>query len=69
MTSTYFVFLKIVSTGKPSLVQPTLYKIDVDALKRDLTKFEANYPEGVSRIWAQWLHNVDKLLELPVDWD
>ena len=57
---------KTIPTGKPSLVQPTLNKIDVEALKRDLKKFEENYPVRVSRAWAQWLQDIDKLLELPI---
>ena len=61
---------KTISTGKPSLVQPTLNKIDVEALKRDLKKFEENYPVRVSRAWAQWLQDInDKLLELPNHWE
>ena len=54
---------------KPSLVQPTLDKVEVDALKRDLKRFEENYPARVSRAWAQWVQDADKLLELPVNWD
>ena len=50
-------------------MQPTINKIDVEALKRDLKKFEDNYPIGVSRAWAQWLQDVDKLLELPLSWE
>ena len=54
--------------GKPGLVQPTLHKIDAATLKRDLKTFEDNYPARVSRVWAQWLQDLDRLLELPVDW-
>lgn len=50
-------------------MQPTLNKIDVEALKRDLKKFEENYPVRVSRAWAQWLQDIDKLLELPNHWE
>lgn len=46
-------------------MQPTLNKIDVEALRRDLKKFEEHYPVRVSRAWAQWLQDIDKLLELP----
>ena len=60
---------KTIPTGKPSLVQPTLNKIDVEALKRDLKKIEENYPVRVSRAWAQWLQDIDKLLELPNHWE
>ena len=51
-------------------MQPTLNKIDVEALKRDLKKTEERYPVRVSRVWAQWLQDIDKLLELPnhVQW-
>ena len=60
---------KTIPTGKPNLVQPTLNKIDVGALKRDRKKFEENYPVRVSRAWAQWLQDIDKLLELPNHWE
>ena len=64
-----FSLFKTIPTGKPSLVQPALNKIDVEALKKDLKKFEENYPVGVSRAWAQWLQDIDKLLELPNHWE
>ncbi|XP_068669901.1 uncharacterized protein [Montipora foliosa] len=60
--------LKSVPTGKPGLVQPSLHKIDAASLKRDLKKFEENYSERVSQVWAQWLQDLDKLLELPTEW-
>ena len=59
--------IKSIPTERPNLVQPTLNKIDVEALKRDLQKFEEYYPVGISRAWTQWLKDVDKLLELPTD--
>ena len=46
-------------------MEPTLNKIDVEALKRDLKKIEEHYPVRVSRAWAQWLQDIEKLLELP----
>ena len=61
------ISLKSVPTGRPGLVQPSLHKIDASALKRDLKKFEENYPERVSQVWAPWLHDLDKLLELPTE--
>ena len=60
---------KTIPIGKPNLVQPTLNKINVEALKRDLKKFEENYPVTVSRAWARWLQDIDKLLELPNHWE
>lgn len=55
-------------TEKPSLVKPTLDKVELEALKKDLKKFK-NYPARVSRAWTKWVQDVDKLLELPVKWD
>lgn len=37
------LFIKSIPTERPNLVQPTLNKIDVEALKRDLKKFEEHY--------------------------
>lgn len=49
-------------------MHPTLNKIDVEALKRDLKKFEEHYPvKSQEHAWTQWLQDVDKLLELPTD--
>lgn len=56
-------------TGKPNLVKPTLDKVELEALRKDLKKFEENYPARVSRAWTKWVQDVDKLLELPVSWD
>ncbi|CAH3150945.1 unnamed protein product [Porites evermanni] len=60
---------KSIPTERPNLVRPTLNKIDVEALKRDLKKFEEHYPVGISRTRTQWLQDVDKRLELPTDWE
>ena len=68
---TFFIIIclviKSIPTERPNLVQPTLNKIDVEALKRDLQKFEEYYPVGISRAWTQWLQDVDKRLEVPTD--
>lgn len=61
--------IKSIPTERPNFVQPTLNKIDVEALKRDLKKFEEHYPVGISRAWTQWLQDVDKRLDLPTDWE
>ena len=63
------LFIKSIPTERPNLVQPTLNKIDVEALKRDLKKFEEHHPVGISRAWTQWLQDVEKRLELPTDWE
>ena len=65
----FFIFALSIPTGKPSLVKPTLNKIDVEALKRDLKKFEELHPLGVSRAWAQWLQEIEKRLEIPDHWE
>ena len=36
---------------------------------RDLKKVVEHYPVGISRAWTQWLQDVNKLLELPTDWE
>ena len=64
-----FLFLKSMPTTKPSLIQPTLNKIDSDALRRDLKKFQDNYPKGVFEAWSQWVQNINKLLQLPTEWE
>ena len=63
------LFIKSIPTERLNLVRPTLNKIDVKALKRDLKTFEGHYPVGISRTRTQWLQDVDKLLELPTDWE
>ena len=60
--------MQTLPSGKPSLVQPTLNKIDLEALKKDLKKFEEHYPARVSHAWSQWVQDIDKLLEIPSDW-
>ncbi|XP_068752651.1 uncharacterized protein [Montipora capricornis] len=61
--------LKSIPTSKPNLIQPSLNKIDADALRRDLRKFQDNYPKGVFEAWSQWVQNIDKLLQLPTEWE
>ena len=56
-------------TSKPNLIQPSLNKIDADALTRDLRKFQDNYPKGVFEAWSQWVQNIDKLLQFRTEWE
>lgn len=61
--------MQTLPSEKPNLVKPSLDKVEIEALKRDLKKIEENYPAHVSRAWAQWVQDADKLLEFPVQWD
>jgi len=61
--------LKSIPISKPSLIHPTLNKIDSDALRRDLKKSQNNYLKGVFEAWSQWVQNINKLLQLPTEWE
>ena len=65
----YLSFHQVHTNRKTQPCAPTLNKIDVEALKRDFKKVVEHYPVGISRAWTQWLQDVDKLLELPTDWE
>ena len=54
---------------KPALVQPTLDKIDVEGLRRDISKFRQHYPEQAANSWQNWLDRVHDLVELPDEWE
>ncbi|XP_068670249.1 uncharacterized protein [Montipora foliosa] len=61
--------LKSMPTSKPNLIQPSLSKIYADALRRDVRKFQDNYPKGVFEAWSQWVQNINKRLQLPTEWE
>ncbi|XP_044170950.1 uncharacterized protein LOC122955255 [Acropora millepora] len=63
------VILKSHPDGKPSLVKPVLDKIDVDGLKRDLTKFREHYPEQAFSFWSEWVNNVNDMATVPETWE
>lgn len=47
--------------GKPNLVIPSLAKLDLEALKRDiLNKYQQNMPQAASDCWRSWLKNVER---------
>ena len=47
--------------GKPNLVIPSLAKLDLEALKRDiLSKYQQNMPQAASDCWRSWLENVER---------
>ena len=69
MTFFIFFFHQVHTNRKTQPCAPTLNKTDVEALKRDLKKVVEHYPVGISRAWTQWLQDVNKLLELPTDWE
>ena len=64
-----FLFSKSIPISKPSLIQSTLNKIDSDALRRYLKKSQNDYPKGVFEAWSQWVLNINKLFQLPTEWE
>lgn len=55
------VILKSMPHGKPNLVIPSLAKLDLEALKRDiLNKYQQNIPQAASDCWRSWLENVER---------
>ena len=56
-------------SGTPSLVKPVLDKIDVEGLKRDLSKFQEHYPEQAFSFWSEWVNNIDDLAAVPETWE
>lgn len=55
---TVFYFQSLPS-GKPSLVQPSLGKQDIEQMKKDLLKYEATglFPAGAKEKWEDFLEN------------
>lgn len=56
-------------SDKPTLVESTLNKIDVEGLKRDINKFREHYSEQALSFWSDWLNNIDKLVTVPDTWE
>lgn len=55
------VILKSMPHGKPYFVIPSLAKLDLEALKRDiLNKYQQNMPQAASDCWRSWLENVER---------
>ena len=46
-----------------------LDKIDVEGLKRDLSKFQEHYPEQAFSFWSEWVNNIDDLAAVPETWE
>ncbi|XP_068680383.1 uncharacterized protein [Montipora foliosa] len=61
------VMLKSVPNGKPNLVSPSLAKLDLEALKRDIpNKYPQNMPQAASEYWKAWLRDVEsKIISVP----
>ena len=60
-----FFCLQSVPTGQPKLVTPSLAKLDVDALRRDIPRYQHNMPKEASDTWEKWLHQLDELTFVP----
>lgn len=60
-----------IPNGKPNLVTPSLAKLDVEALKRDiLNKCPQNIPRAASDDWRVWLENVEtEIASVPDHYD
>ena len=51
------------NSGKPNLVTPSLSKLDLEALKRDIpNKYLQNMPQAASDAWKVWLEDVESEL-------
>ena len=57
------------AAGKPNLVTPSLAKLDLEALKRDNSKFRQNLPAAASDAWEEWLDKIDELTFVPDEYD
>ena len=66
-----FLIYQSVPTGKPNLVTPSLVKLDLDALKRDIpNKYPQNMPQAASEVWKTWLTRVESdLTSVPDNYD
>ena len=61
------------NSGKPNLVTPSLAKLDLETLKRDIpNKYLQNMPQAASDAWKAWLEDVEsELTSVPAqiyDW-
>ena len=56
-----------VPSGKPNLVSPSLGKLDLKALKRDIpNKYHQNMLQAASEYWKAWLRDVEyKIISVP----
>ena len=61
----FFNFIQSLPTGKPNLVTPSLAKLDVDALRRDIPRFQQNMPKEAADAWEGWFNRLDGLTCVP----
>jgi len=59
------VILKSLPNGKPNLATPSLVKLDVDALRRDIPRYHHNMPKEAADAWEGWLNQLDGLTQVP----
>lgn len=50
-------------------MSPSLAKLDVESLKRDIPKYRQNLPKAASNSWERWLNKIDDLIIVPDDYD
>lgn len=55
-------------TGSPTILQPSLDKIDFDALGKDIGRFRDHYPSGVADFWETWINETDQLTVDECEW-
>jgi len=63
--SIFFIFIQSLPNGKPNLVTPSLVKLDVDALRRDIPRYHHNMPKEAADAWEGWLNQLDGLTQVP----
>ena len=58
-------FIQSLPTGKPNLVTPSLAKLDVDALRHYIPRFQQNMPKEAADAWEGWFNRLDGLTYVP----
>ena len=51
--------------GKPKLVTPSLVKMDIEALRRDIPRYHQNMPKEAADVWEGWFSHLDELTCVP----
>ena len=63
--SLFVIFIQSLPNGKPNLVTPSLTKLDVDALRRDIPRYHHNMPKEAADVWEGWLDRLNGLTHVP----
>ena len=59
IVSNSIFFIQSLPSGKPNLVTPSLAKLNVDALRHDIPRYQHNMPKEAADAWERWLHQLD----------